>query len=119
VQISDEAELPSRRRVRLAAVGLVLITLSVLVGAAWGQRHPVVHVDESTCLALDTQIGCTLPDGWDIAVSTDVPWTGSRGVFHESGRPACLKGRGAIERVLLHWLKTSSGNRYVVEVACR
>lgn len=118
---SDQAERPSRRWLRSTAVGLVLIALSVFVGVAWGQRHPVVHVDRTTCLALDTQIGCTLPDGWDIAVSTDVPWTGVDGFFHEGGRPACLpvNGRGASEPVSLHWLKTSSGKRYVVEVACR
>lgn len=110
---------PRRRGVLiLAALGLILV--SCLGGIAWGQRHPVVHVDEATCLALESQIGCTLPDGWDIGVSTDVPWTDAEGVFHEGGRPACLPptGRAASEPVLLHWLKTTTGDRYVVEVTC-
>jgi len=80
----------------------------------------VVHVDETTCLALESQIGCTLPDGWDIDVSTDVPWADAAEVFHAGGRPECLPptGRGASEPVLLHWLKTSTGDRYVVDVTC-
>ncbi len=102
----------------VAALGLILV--SCLGGIAWGQRHPVVHVDETTCLALESQIGCTLPDGRDIGVSTDVPWTDATGVFHEGGRPERLppNGRGASEPVLLLWLMTSSGDRYVVEVTC-
>lgn len=102
----------------VAALGLILG--SCLGGIAWGQRHPVVHVDETTCLALESQIGCTLPDGWEIGVSTDVPWTDGAGFFHEGGRPECLPptGRGESEPVLLHWLKTASGDRYVVEVTC-
>jgi hypothetical protein len=117
---ADVAErVPRRRRVLVvAALGLILV--SGLGGIAWGQRHPVVHVDETSCLALESQIGCTLPDGWDIGVSTDVSWTDATGVFHEGGRPECLTttSRGASEPVLLHWLKTASGDRYVVEVTC-
>ena len=110
-----------RRSVLFALGALALVALSALAGMAWGQRHPVVHEDEATCLALETQIGCTLADGWDIAVSTDLPWTDSAGVFQEGGRPACLpvNGRGASQPVELHWIETSSGNRYVVEVACK
>src|SRR4051794_15003195 len=101
---ADTAERASRRGRVLVAAALGLIVASCLGGIAWGQRHPVVHVDETTCLALESQIGCTLPDGWDIGVSTDLPWTDATGVFHEGGRPECLPptGRRASEPVLLH-----------------
>ena len=110
---------PRRGRVLVGtACGLILV--SCLGGIAWGQRHPVVHLDETTCLALESQIGCTLPDGWDIGVSTDLPWTDAAGRFHEGGRPECLPptGRGASKPVILHWLQTSTGVRDVVEVTC-
>lgn len=111
--------LPPRGLVLVAgALGLILV--SCLGGIVWGQRHPVVRVDETTCLALKSQIGCTLSDGWDISVSTDVPWVDAAGVFNESGRPECLPpvGRGASEPVLLDWIRTAAGARYVVKVTC-
>jgi hypothetical protein len=117
---TDSTGSAPRRRGRLVAA-LALVLVSCLGGIAWGQRHPVVHVDEATCLALESQIGCLLPDGWDIGVSTDLPWTDAGGVVHESGRPECLPptGRGASEPVLLHWLETAADGRYVVEVTCQ
>src|SRR6478672_5427450 len=65
----DEREREGRRRGVLVVAALGLILVSCLGGIAWGQRHPVVHVDETTCLAVESQIGCTLPDGWDVGVS--------------------------------------------------
>ena len=82
----------------VAALGLILV--SCLGGIAWGQRHPVVHVDETTCLALESQIGCTLPDGWDIGVSTDVPWTDATGSSTKAvALSVCHRRRGASEPV--------------------
>lgn len=118
---TDGIERPQGRQGVVAVAALALIAMSCLGGIAWGQRHPVVHVDETTCLALESQIGCTLPDGWDIGVAVDVSWTDAAGVFHEGGRPECLPptGRGASEPVHLHWLRTATGDRYVVEVTCQ
>src|SRR5262245_8255831 len=44
---------PRSRRVWFVLVGLAMVLVAGFVGAAWGQRHPVVNVDETPCLALD------------------------------------------------------------------
>lgn len=79
----------SRRAAATSAIAVLGAVLAVGAGYAWGTAHPRVHVEEVECLSVPGVIGCTLADGWDVAVPTDVVWHDADGLRNDDGRPAC------------------------------
>lgn len=110
-------------RYRWAAVALsVLLVASVAAGYFWGRGARLV-TEDVRCLSAAGAISCTLDDGWTVSVPLDVPWTDTRGSFHEGGRPDCLPptGRGEEGPVRVTWTKVEAdqvGWRQVVWVGC-
>lgn len=120
------AEVSARRGLtaRTRVIGAAVLAVAAVLGAyAWGTAHPKVRTDEVVCLSVRAQIGCTMSDGFDVAVPTDVAWTDVRGAWHENGRPRCLPptGIGATGPVRIHWLPVEADGvswRQVVAVTC-
>ena len=111
----------TRRQWSTTAVAAVLV-LGAGLGYVIG-RPSGLHTETVRCLSAEGTIGCTLGDGWDIAIPTDVPWTDSTGSFHDHGRPDCLPptGRGLEDPVEITWTKVEAdgvGWRQVVWVGC-
>ena len=110
------------RRWQVALAAVVVAMVAYFGGYSTG-KHGRFVTEDARCLSMQTQIGCTLPDGWEVAVPLDVPWTDASGTWHEGSRPDCLPphGRGAEPPVGVTWTDVEAdgtGWRQVIHVTC-
>ena len=110
------------RRWQLVLAAVVVAVVTFYAGYATG-KHDRVVTEDARCFSGPGQIGCTLHDGWDIAVPLDVPWTDAAGSRHEGGRPDCLPphGRGTEPPAGISWVPVEVngvGWRQVISVTC-
>ena len=121
VRADNAVPTPSRRSVSLLTAGIVAMLVG-LAGFAFGQLHPRVHEEVTSCLSAPGSISCELDDGWTVSVPKDVTWTDANGT-HMDGRPDCLppSGTGLEGPVRLGVVPVSMDGmtwRQVVWVAC-
>ena len=103
-------------------LAVVVLVMAGFVGYSLGKGQRFVTEDVG-CLSMESQIGCTLHDGWDVGIPLDVTWTDASGSWHDSGRPECLPphGRGAEPPVGVTWTEVEANGtrwRQVVHVTC-
>ncbi|HEU4511936.1 MAG TPA: hypothetical protein VFR87_02410 [Nocardioidaceae bacterium] len=118
-----EAEKAPRGHAASVALAGAFALVGGLVGFAFGQSHPRIHEEVTSCLSAVGTISCELEDGWTVAVPKDVHWEDRNGAFHSDGRPRCLppSGIGLEGPVRLGIVPVEMGGmgwRQVVWVAC-
>lgn len=86
-----------RTRLRsLAAVAIgVIAMIALALGYVVGVNEATVRIQVGVASGVDGVITTIEADGWTYSVPDGVMWVDPTGVWHDSGRPACLPSTSA------------------------